>query len=314
MENKRKRFSSAVAFLSQDIQSVLQKAPLSICEKAQEITIRVNKPICVECENKRYYFTHSGCVTDTILQNQMVIANPRSVFETFQNICNYSVYSRQNEINNGYITLKGGHRAGICGTAVNSDNKIINIKDISTINIRIAREIVGCADELYDRVDPLCGVLICGAPCSGKTTLLRDFARRLSYDYKVSVIDERNELSSTVNGITQNDMGMCDIYDSYVKEDAITHAVRSMSPDIIVCDEISTLRDVKTLTRCVNSGVAFVATIHANDSDSMLRRQSVKEILSTQAFSSLVFLDSRNNAGKIRSIISVDEIYGDCDA
>ncbi|MBE6824012.1 MAG: hypothetical protein E7513_01565 [Ruminococcaceae bacterium] len=311
MENKRNTLSSALLVLPRDLHTVLKNAPKKILDGVMEIILRVNRPLCVECKDKRYYFTQNNCVTDTIFDQKMVIVSAQNIFETFQNICNYSVYSRQHEINNGYITLKGGHRAGICGSAVVSNNKITNIKDITSINIRVAREVFGCSEEMYNKVDFSKGVLICGAPCSGKTTLIRDIARKLSYEKKVSVIDERGELACTVSGVFQNDIGMCDVYDSYIKADAINHSLRTMSPDIIVCDEISTIADVNALCNGVNSGVSFVATIHADSLENLLSRGITKEILKTNAFSQIVFLHSRENVGKISSIHSLDEIGGE---
>lgn len=308
MDNKNNRFLLATSVLPYELRAVLKNAPDSIVDKALEITLRVNKPLCVECVDKRYYFTLNGCISDTILSGDMLICTSKMVFETFQNICNFSVYTKQNEINNGFITIKGGHRVGICGTAVISDNKIVNIKDITTLNIRIAREIFGCSDELRSKVNPLNGVLICGAPCSGKTTIIRDLARSLSFEYKTTVIDERNEISSSVSGVSQNDLGLCDIYNSYIKEDAIIHSIRSMSPDIIVCDEISTISDMSTIINAVNCGVSFVSTLHADDLESMLKRNSVKELLKTHAFGKLVFLSSRKNVGKINRIVDFCEI------
>ena len=313
MENKRKRFLNAASVLSPQLYKVLSLAPDSITSKAQEITLRLNRPLCVECSDKRYYFTENNCVTDSLLNTKMVEVTERNMFETFQNICNYSVYSRQNEINNGYITLKGGHRAGVCGTAVLNDNKIVNIKDITSINIRIAREIIGCSKDILSSVDVRKGVLICGAPCSGKTTIIRDIARQLSYECKVSVIDERNELSSNVNGVFQNDMGMCDVFDSYIKCDAIVQAVRSMAPDVIVCDEISTQKDVEALTYGLNSGVSFIATIHADNKQELLSRPIAQEILKSGAISTVVFLRSKKEAGQIKSFVRAKEIFGDTD-
>ena len=103
-------------------------------------------------------------------------------------ICEYSVYSRQNEISEGFVTLRGGHRAGICGTAVMRGGVISNIRDISSLNLRFAREVRGCADNLLRRISNIkSGVLVCGAPNSGKTTFIRDLARQLSYRYKISL-------------------------------------------------------------------------------------------------------------------------------
>lgn len=311
MEQQEKRFENVIKYLSSDLQSALINLPKKISDNAQEISLRINRPLCIECVDKRYYITSNKCITDTLFDSSMVTVASRDVFETFQNICNYSVYSRQNEINNGYITLKGGHRAGVCGTAVLNDNNITNIKNISSINIRIAREIIGCSDNLCSRVDPLQGVLVCGAPCSGKTTLIRDYARKLSYEYKVCVIDEKNEISANVSGVMQNDIGLCDVFDSYKKYDAIIQAVRNMSPDIIVCDEISTLSDVDVLRYCLNSGVSFIATMHCDNIDSLLKRPFARELLSLNAFSYIVFLDSRHKAGQIREIISAESLGGD---
>ncbi len=308
MESKSKRFKSAIMVLPPQLYSVLSNAPAIVTENAQEIVLRTDRPLCVECNNKRYYFTQNNCVTDTIFDNNMLCVSSRSMFDTVQNICNYSVYSRQAEINSGYITLKGGHRAGICGTAVQSDDKIVNIKDITSINIRIAREIIGCCDELFEKIEPLGGILICGAPCSGKTTILRDLARKLSYTYKVSLIDERNEISSNVSGVFQNDVGLCDVFEGYKKSDAITHSVRVMSPDIIVCDEISTIDDMTAVNFALNSGVSFIATIHSDSYESLLKRPVARKLLGSGAFSQLVFLDSRRNVGKIKSIFNYSEM------
>ena len=312
MENNNKRFLNVISVLSNDLRSTLLKAPPNVMNTAVELVLRTDRPLCIECPNKRFYFTENGCLTDSLLSQNMVKVSKHAMIETFQNICNYSVYSFQNEINNGYITMKGGHRAGICGTAVVDNGKIVSIKDISTINIRIAREVKGCSDTLCEKVDPKSGIIICGEPCSGKTTLLRDYARKLSYDYKVALIDERNELSSNHNGIPQNDIGMCDVYDSYLKDDAITHAVRSMSPDIIVCDEISTLKDIKTVENSVNSGVSFVCTLHAKNKDELLKKENIRKLISTGAFSQLVFLSSRKKVGEIEAVEYINALGGDC--
>ena len=314
MENKRKRFLNAASVLSAKLYKVLSSAPDLITSTAQEITLRLNRPLCVECNGKRYYFTENNCITDTIFDTQMVVVTERNMFETFQNICNYSVYSRQNEINNGYITLKGGHRAGVCGTAVLNENKIVNIKDITSINIRIAREILGCSKEILSSVDVRKGVLICGAPCSGKTTIIRDIARQLSYECKVSVIDERNELSSNVNGAFQNDMGMCDVFDSYIKSDAIVQAVRSMSPDVIVCDEISTEKDIEALTCGLNSGISYIVTLHADNSQELLNKPIAQVLLKSGGISTVIFLRTKKEAGQIKSIVSIEELLGDKNA
>lgn len=308
MELSNKRFESACSVLTQEISTVLMKTKGEFEYTAQEIILRTNRPVCIECADKRYYFTQNGCATNKLLDQPMLKASKRTLFSVFQNICNYSVYSRQNQINNGFITLKGGHRAGICGTAVINEEKISNIKDISSISIRISREIKNCSDEIVKKINVNKGVLVCGSPKSGKTTIIRDLARKLSYDYKVSVIDERNELSSTVNGVAQNDMGMCDIYENYPKRDAITQAVRSMAPDIIICDELGEERDIDAVMKGVNSGVAFIATMHCDDIKSLKLKRLAKKLLLSSAFSQIVFLDNKENVGKCKAVYSLSDI------
>ena len=238
----------------------------------------------------------------------MFICTKNEIFEIFHNICNYSVYSRQYEINNGYITIKGGHRAGICGTAVTNGESIVNIKDISTINIRISREIKGCSKELLNFINPQKGILICGPPSSGKTTLIRDIARSISYQYKTSLIDERNEISATVNGVSQNNIGLCDVYNNYKKSVAIEQAVRTMSPQVIVCDELGSCEDITAVKNGVNCGVSFIATVHCDCEKDLLLRENLKNLMKTYAFSKIVFLDTRENVGKIKKTMDISEV------
>ena len=224
--------------------------------------------------------------------------------EVVRKICEYSVYSRQNEIVNGFITLRGGHRAGICGTAVLRDGEMSNVRCISSVNLRFAREIRGSADQLLHSVKDISGgVLICGEPSSGKTTLLRDLARQLSADRNVALIDERGELAACIGGMPQNDVGLCDVYDGYPKAEAMRHAVRTMSPDVLICDEIGTDEEA-SLRNCLRGGVAVIATAHIRHREELRRHPAFR----TGAFSTVVFLSGRQNVGEIISVQSVGDV------
>lgn len=305
LKNSEKRFDKVCEYLSRDVCVALLNIPKNIKEKAQEIILRVNKPLTVRCSDSVYYITRNGCVSSVLLSQQMLTVSKKDIMQAFQNICNYSVYSRQNEIVNGFVTVCGGHRAGICGTCVLNDKKVVNIKEISTVNIRIAREFPNCSDGLFKNLGQNLGsLLICGAPSTGKTTLIRDVARRLSTDcgFKVCVVDERGELAATQNGIAQNDLGFCDILDGYPKSIGIEQALRCMSPDYIVCDEIGSRNDFDAIENMLNCGVKFIATIHCDSKKSLLKRKNIVELLRMNAFEKAVFLESRQNAGKIKSI------------
>ncbi len=304
------RFRQAISCLSPQLCKKLLPLEKNLLSTAQEIRLRVNRPLSIVCPQVTYYLTSNGGLVSTPIKNTMLMVSRADIADTFHNICNYSVYTRQNEIINGFITVQGGHRAGICGTAVVSDGKITNIRDISSINLRIAREYKGCAEKLYQKIGSFDkGVLICGAPCSGKTTVLRDLARILSNDNKiVSLIDERGELAGTTTGMFQNDIGMCDVYDGYKKSEAILQSIRSMAPDIIICDEIGSQDDIKAVEQSVNCGVAIIATLHASSEHEIKQRDNIQKLLKTGAFSKIIFLANKNSPGEIVKITSVGDL------
>ena len=309
--NLKERFNQASMPLCTSLSTKILKLPDNIKEKAQEIRLRLNRPVSVCCPDNTYFITENGCITNKIIDQPMLCTYQRDMADIFHNICNYSVYSRQNEIKNGFVAMQGGHRAGICGTAVFDNEKIVNIRDISSINIRIAREHINSSSELLSKVKSISkGLIICGSPCSGKTTVLRDLARKLSLeqDMKVSIVDERGEIAGTVKGVCQNDIGLCDILDGYSKADGIIHSIRSMSPDVVICDEIGGFDDVKAILQSANSGVSFIATVHADNEDELIKKPFIKELIKSNVFEKAVFLHNRKNAGKIKSVSVCKEL------
>ena len=310
--NDKERFKQAVGCISLQLQRRLMPLAEQIGQTAMEIRLRINRPLCIVCTDNTYYVMKNGGLSNAPVSSEMLCISRVDISDTFHNICNYSVYMRQNEIVNGFITLKGGHRAGICGTAVCDNSKITNIRDISSINIRIARERKGCGKDLIrsvKRIDK--GLLICGAPCSGKTTVLRDIARLLSTEYGkcVSLIDERGELAGTMSGIAQDDIGMCDVFDCYQKSDAINQAIRSMAPDIVVCDEIGSQRDFEALEHSLNCGVSIIATAHAADKYELRKRECIYKLARMGAFPNIVFLSDKNHPGKITSVAEAKDVF-----
>lgn len=307
------RFKQAISCLCPPIYKRLLPLSERLSNSAQEIRLRINRPLSIVCPDVTYYVTANRGLTSTPLQNTMLNVTRADITDTFHNICNYSVYTRQNEIVNGFVTMYGGHRAGICGTAVISNGKITNIRDISSINVRIAREHKGCSQNLYNKIGSFKkGVLICGAPCSGKTTVLRDLARILSLEAgkNVSLVDERGELAGTSSGTFQNDIGLCDVFDSYKKSEAMIQAIRSMAPDIIVCDEIGSKDDVEAIEHSVNCGVTIIATAHAANEDELRHKENIRAIAKTGAFSKIVFLSNKNSPGEIVKIAEVGDVFG----
>lgn len=197
----------------------------------------------------------------------------------FQELCRHSVHSFAREIAEGYITLPDGHRAGFCGTAVLQEGKLVTLRDISAINLRIAHEVKGCAEQLYRSVfsDGLHSLLIAGKPMSGKTTVLRDLSRLLGERHKTALIDCRNELAACHDGTPSLDVGEnTDILTGYPRNEGILIALRTLSPDIILCDEIS--GDTASLQDCLSCGVRLVATIHSGSVAELLSSESTRRL------------------------------------
>lgn len=314
------RFDSAVRGLSERIRKVLCGLPPDIKNQTQELRLRVNRPVSVCCVSGIYFLNRNGRLACLPGAN-MVIAEKEDLDESFRNICSYSVYSHQNEIKNGYITICGGHRVGISGTAVLRDGQISGMRDISSVNIRVAREIYGAADELLKAVrgNISSGLLLAGAPASGKTTILRDIARQLASGIngtpcKVAVVDERGELAGTYLGVPQNDLGVCcDVLDGYPKAEGILQAVRSLSPEFILCDEIGGNDEVNAVVQGLNAGAGIISSIHAGDVEGLMKRKQAVALLRTGAFGTVAMLDGHGRPGKITGIYRAGDLLAEID-
>ena len=307
-QETKSRLKQATGCLSPPLLQVLMPHISELENKVQEIRLRVNRPVTVIGTGGSRYFTLGGTLTD-LPCGELLIAQKSDLAETLQRACDYSVYARQRELREGFLTLRGGHRLGVCGTAVQQEGEVVNVRDLSSLNLRVAREHRGCAGKiLSDVCQTRGGLLLCGAPCSGKTTLLRDLARLLSLQgLNVSLIDERGELAATCSGEPQNDVGFCDVFDGYPKAEAMMQALRCMSPQLIICDEIGGEDDAAAIEQCVGSGVRLIATAHAGSQAELFGRKNLKSILSSGAFSTLVFLTGRSRAGTVSGVVDLDE-------
>lgn len=217
------------------------------------------------------------------------------VRRTFDAVCRYSVHSFQGSISKGFITLPGGHRAGICGTAVQGSGGITeNIRHISSINLRIAREVIGAAEEIAGSIPLPAGVLICGEPGSGKTTVLRDLCRLCGDRFPVSLIDEREEIAAVTGGVPANRVGVqTDILNGFGKPEGIMTAVRVMNPRMIFCDEVGGDEDIAALEYAAGCGVKIAAAVHCPDPERLIMRTRLYRLFSLGALEYAVFVGER---------------------
>lgn len=289
-------FNNLIAVFPRNIQNKLYNLPDDIKQSAQEI--RVNTNLKLICENKKI-----------INLNLSITLN--EINEIFKNICKNSAYSFQEQLKQGFINFKGGHRIGISSSAIIENGKISGIKDITSLVFRIAKEYKYCARSLYKFLDNLkSGVLIVGTPFSGKTTLLRDIARHLSKKEKVVIIDERYEIAANYQGNIQMDIAESEVLSGFPKNLGILRAIRCLSPEIIICDEIGDLKETICIKETFNSGVKIIASIHAKDEMEILKKPQSLILLNSGAFEKLVILKPYS-IGEIYKIIDVGDFLND---
>lgn len=268
------------------MEEIISKLPTEIAEKLsecefenlQEIRFRAMRPAMLYYSDRKSYLGNSGeCDMDSA-----IVLDIKEIEKIVANFCRNSVYSYFEDIKSGFVTLSGGHRVGIAGRAVKMHDSISNIIEFSSVNIRIARQYKGSCRNCIDFIksnERIKNTVIISPPGCGKTTVLRDIARTLGDEYKVSIIDERFEIAAQNRGIPQFDIGKeTDVLSGFSKKDGITHALRSLSPDVIICDEIGTKEDVKSIENILKGGCKIITSMHGYSIEEAMKKK--KELMS----------------------------------
>lgn len=201
----------------------------------------------------------------------------------------FSRYAAAETLREGFVSVRGGFRIGLCGTAVMKDGINTNLKNLSSASIRVARACTGIADALLPqllREGQFQSTLILSPPGGGKTTLLRDMVRGLSDSgQRIALIDERGEVAVMYQGEPQMDVGAhTDVLDACPKAVGIPMVLRGMNPQIIAVDEITRLQDLQAMTLAAGCGVALLATIHAADTEELLQKPLYRQLLEERVF------------------------------
>ena len=228
--------------------------------------------------------------------------------EIFENICEKSIYSYTKQIAEGFITIKGGNRVGITGSAVIENGRVINLNYISSLNFRIARQIKDVSNSILKYViniqnNSIFNTIIASPPGGGKTTILRDLVRKISngmseinFSPKIcGIVDERGEIAAMYKGVPQNDIGEnSDVINNVPKSIGINMLIRSMGPQIIVCDEIGTKEDIEAIEKATLSGVKGIFTVHASTIKEIKENPNLSKLIQNKLIQKIIVLDSIN--------------------
>lgn len=276
---------------------LLLRVPFEVKDQAFDLHFKSGQPIAVCGRDGAFFLREDGSVSRA-LTGELPVISREELQEIFVQICAHSVFSHEHEIRKGYVLVGGVYRAGICGTAVLEGGEVKSVRDVTSIVFRIPRAVTGCADRLFlEGVDLRRGLLVAGEPSSGKTTFLRDVALSLSTgkffpSRRVAVLDQRGEIGGGF------DLGPCaDVLLGYPREQAFDVAIRMLSPEYILCDELSP-EDLETVRRSQFSGAALIASVHATGEE-LTRRPLCRELLASGAFRTAVCLAGRAQPGEI---------------
>ena len=266
-----------------------------------EIRMRVNQKMIVVIKNKKFYLKNEN--------GEYVVVTKHMIENFIRRASENSIYAYNDNIINGYITLKNGIRVGVCGSVVSDNGKIITIKGFQAVNVRIPHRIKNCSVPAFDYIvkdNEVYNTLIISTPGSGKTTFLKDFVFQLhnhGITKNVLIADERNEICPVVDGEPMDDLGpFCDVYSNCSKKFAFKIGIRSMRPDIIVTDEIDLEKDLDCLLEAMNCGVNVVATVHAKDINQLRRKQGFESVLENKFFSRFIILKDTEGPGTLTNI------------
>lgn len=297
-------------FLSPDLRVLLSHIPDRELDNLEEIRLRINAPVLLKQRTGDMYLGKDGVLTAK--WEAGICCSPELMNKTVSLLCNSSLYALEEELRRGFLTLPGGHRTGFVGRAVLDKGQIRTLKQLSGVNIRIARFVTGAALKIIrylTKDNQMLHTLIISPPRAGKTTLLRDLISIISDGFAgfapvdVGLVDERSEIAGCREGIPQMPVGhRTDVLDGCPKAEGMMMLVRSMSPQVIATDEIGRKEDGEAIQEVINAGIKLLATVHGSGKEDILRRPVIREILEQKVFDRYVVLSRKNGPGTIENI------------
>ncbi|MCP8967061.1 stage III sporulation protein AA [Ectobacillus ponti] len=284
----------ALEILPKEMQNALRQVP---AEGLEEIRIRLQRPLECLVRGKPHFVDY--------------LPNAEDAMYMLNKLSHYSIYTMEEELKRGYVTLRGGHRVGLAGKVITEKGSVKLIRDVTSFNIRIARQKLGIAEPLLPYVynGRWRNTMIIGPPQTGKTTLLRDAARIMSTgtasipSAKVGIVDERSEIAGCVKGVPQYELGMrADVLDACPKAEGMMMLIRSMSPEVLIVDEVGRLEDSEAILEAVHAGVQLFVTAHGHAYEDLWKRPSLRSLLEQGVFERYIELSRLHGPGTVKAI------------
>ena len=260
-----------------------------------EIRLRTGYPTKINYNNKIVYLSYQGLTTD---KDKAIICTNIDITEIINNLTERSLYAFNDRIKEGYLSTTSGVRIGLAGECVFCDNKIQTIKNFSSLNIRVPHQIKNCSNKFIKDIISkgiINNTLLISPPFLGKTTLLKDIAIQLNsrQNHSILIIDERGEFAE-IDGENIDKITFSN------KTFAFNNALRSLSPSIVITDELSSKEDWEYAKNAINSGVKIIASCHSDSLDSLIRKDSFIENL----FERYIVLSKNKGFGQVDKIFN----------
>ena len=311
--------SRVANLLPSELHSILGRIPDRVKEAVEEIRIREGKPLEISTSEGFWFVSESGSLHSS--PDEAYKPSVEICRKLLEKVTNHSLYTMEEELRRGYITVAGGHRIGIAGRTVLENGSVRGIRDVAAFNLRIAREVVGASASILPQLldmsrRSILPALIIGPPQQGKTTFVRDLARAVSSGAwghpaaagwtgrKVGIVDERSEIAACVRGVPTFNVGpRTDVMDACPKAEGMIMMLRSMSPDVIIVDEIGREEDADAILDASHAGVSVIATAHAKDLEDARGRPVLRRLLDEGAFQLCVELRRGQTGGLLSRVL-----------
>jgi stage III sporulation protein AA len=301
---------SIMQILPSSLRYLLSQLTREVHAELEEIRIREARPLEIGFNGKYAFLNAAG----QLVQHEQEAYKPshEECTALLELLTNHSLYTFEEELKRGFITITGGHRVGLAGRTILEQGQVKQIRDVSSFNLRVAREVQGVARPVLPfLIDPEgCSIhhtLIISPPQQGKTTLIRDLARLISSGdwgtgiemasrrgVKVGIVDERSELAACVKGVPRFDLGpRTDVMDGCPKAEGMMMMIRALSPEVLIVDEIGRQEDALAIREALHAGIRVIATAHGTNLDDVQRRPVLKELAEEHVFTRYVVLGRR---------------------